>query len=300
MKIRKTKGFFAAPPTAFRDDKIVDFSVISPLAAHLQANGVAGVFVNGTTGEGMSLTVEERKQIAAEWRRVLPDGMKLFIHVGFDSVESAIELARHSQSIGADAIGVLAPGHDQTSGIEGLTEWCEPIAAAVVDMPFYVYYMPSVSGVKINAARFLEYALSRIPNLAGIKFTDEGLADYMEAAHLQNARFDMLWGRDEMLLGALSMGAKSGIGSTYNISCPLYLKIVEDYRKGDLDSARESQLKAIKMINIIVGSGNFFSALKAVLQSQGVPILPVTRNPLASLTTAQAINVCRDVEALGI
>lgn len=300
MKIKKTNGLIAAPPTAFRGDKTVDYSAVAPLAAHLQNNGVAGVFVNGTTGEGASLTVAERKETAAEWRRVLPNGMKLFIHVGLNSGEGAAELARHAQDLAADAIAVIAPGFYKPAGIEEFTEWCKPIAAAADDLPFYLYYMPGMNGVRFNAARFLEYAANHIPNLAGMKFTDEALSEYMEALHLQNKRFDMLWGRDEMLLGALPMGAAGGVGSTYNFSASLYLNIIDHYRNGNLDDARELQLKAIKMINIMVASGNFFSALKAILQSQGVPISPVTRSPLVSLTKDQVAVLVRGITALHI
>lgn len=300
MKIRKTNGLIAAPPTGFLNDKTVDYDVIRPLAAHLQKSGVAGVFVNGTTGEGASLTIKERKSIAAEWRQVIPAGMKLFIHVGLEAAESAIELARHSREIGADAIAVIAPGFYKPAGIKELTNWCLPIAKAAADVPFYFYHMPAMTGVQINAVQFLEYAGSHIPNLAGIKFTHEALAEYMDALHLQKKRFDLLWGRDEMLLGALAMGAEGGVGSTYNVFCPLYLRLIENYRKGNQKAARRLQLKAIQMINIMAASGNFFSALKAILQSQGVPILPITRPPLMSLTNTQSVKLTQEIAALNI
>jgi len=132
MKMQKPLGLIAAPPTGFRADGGVDINVVAPLAEHLRSQGVAGGFVNGTTGEGMSLSTEEREQLAVEWRRVLPAGMKLFVHVGHNSLpDCQRRLARHAQAIGADAIAAIAPGFFKPAGVAGLVEWCVPITPTV-------------------------------------------------------------------------------------------------------------------------------------------------------------------------
>jgi N-acetylneuraminate lyase len=174
----KTKGLIAAPPTAFEADSSIDLNVVGPLAEHLKRQGVVGVFVNGTTGEGMSLSTEEREQLAAEWRKVLPAGMKLFVHVGHNAQVESQRLARHAQSIGADAIATMAPGFFKPVGVDGVVNWCAPIAAAAPELPFYFYHMPSMNGVNLSIANFLPRAADRIPNLAGIKFTFEAMGDY--------------------------------------------------------------------------------------------------------------------------
>ena len=181
MKGYYTKGLIAAPPTGFRADGGIDLGVVAPLAEHLQRQGVVGVFVNGTTGEGMSLSTEEREQLAAEWRQQLPAGMRLFVHVGHNSLAECQRLARHAQSIRADAIAAIAPSFFKPGGVAGLVEWCAPIAAAAPNLPFYFYHMPSMSGVQVSVSEFLPRAAERIPNLAGVKFTHEALADYQAA-----------------------------------------------------------------------------------------------------------------------
>ena len=279
----KTQGLIAAPPTAFRADGGIDLGVVAPLARHLQRQGVVGVFVNGTTGEGMSLSTEEREQLAAEWRKELPAGLKLFVHVGHNSVAECQRLARHAQAIGADATATMAPGFFKPAGIAGLVEWCAPIAAAAPELPFYFYHMPSMNGVNASMAEFLPRAVERIPNLAGIKFTHEAMGDYMAALRVDGGRFDVLWGRDEMLLGALAMGAEGGVGSTYNVIAPLYMKLIEAFLRGDLQTARDLQSQSIAFIDSLVATGNFFAALKGVLRAQGVPITPTVRLPLAPI-----------------
>jgi len=287
MKIEKTQGLIAAPPTGFHPDGAIDLDVIAPLAQHMQRQGVVGVFVNGTTGEGLSLSTEERERLAAEWRKALPAGMKLFVHVGHHSLVESARLARHAQAIGADAIATLAPGFFKPVGIDGLVEWCVPIAAAAPNLPFYFYHIPSMNGVHAAMARFLPCAATRIPTLAGIKFTFEAMSDYHEALRLDNGRFDVLWGRDEMLLSALATGATGGVGSTYSVIAPLYLELIAAFQCGDLEAARDYQAQSIAFINRLVASGNFFAALKAELRAQGVPIAPAVRLPLAAPAFAQ-------------
>lgn len=282
-KPKKTLGLVAAPPTPFLDNDAIDFAAIPPLAAHLHRQGVTGVFVNGTTGEGMSLTTDERERTVEAWRAALPAGMKLFVHAGHNSPGDALRLAAHAQRTGADAVAVIAPGFYKPAGVAGVVAWCAPIAAAAPELPFYFYHMPSMNGVHLSIARFLEAAGPRIPNLAGIKFTFEALADFLEALELEDGRYDVLWGRDEMLLGALATGARGGVGSTYNVAAPLYLELMAAFQRGDLHRARRLQVKAVTMLNAMVGTGNFFGALKAMLKAQGVPISPRVRAPLENV-----------------
>lgn len=280
MKITKTEGLVAAPPTGFLEDGSVDLTVVAPLAEHLHRQGVAGVFVNGTTGEGASLTTGEREQLAAEWRRVLPSGMKLFVHIGHNSLGDAQRVGRHAQTIGADAVAAIAPSFFKPAGVEGVIDWCSSVAAAAPELPFYYYHMPAMSGVALNIAEFLQRVGDRVPNLAGIKFTFEAMGDYCAAVRLGNGRYDVLWGRDEMLLGALAMGARGAVGSTYNVAGPLYRGIIAAFDRGDLPAAQVQQARAIAMINALVATGHFFAALKALLRLQGVPITPRVRLPL--------------------
>ena len=208
--------------------------------------------------------------------------MKLFVHVGHHSLVESVRLAQHAQTIGADAVATLAPGFFKPSGIDGLVDWCVPIAAGAPRLPFYFYHMPSMNGVHAAMAQFVPRAAARIPTLAGIKFTFEAMGDYQEALRLDNGRFDILWGRDEMLLGALATGALGGVGSTYNVIAPLYLKLITAFQRGDLQTARDLQAQSVAFINRLVASGNFFAALKAELRAQGVPIAPSVRLPLTA------------------
>ncbi len=282
--IPRTAGLVAAAVTAFREDGAIDLEFIPAMAERMKADGLAGVFVNGTTGEGLSLTVEEREAQAAAWRKAVPSSMKLFIHVGAHAPGDAVRLTAHAQSIGADAIAAMAPGFFKPDGLAGLVDWCAEVAAGAPGLPFYFYHMPSMTGVSPRVHAFLARAADRIPNLAGIKFTHEALDDFLLCQHFAEGRYDMLWGRDEMLLGALASGATGGVGSTYNIAAPLYLEIIAAFQAGRIEEARRLQAGACRLITAMVDSGHFFAALKTILKNQGLPISPRTRSPLPPAT----------------
>ncbi|HYD84225.1 MAG TPA: dihydrodipicolinate synthase family protein, partial [Opitutus sp.] len=105
----RTQGLVAAPFTPMRADGSLNLELIPDYVAWLRGNGVAGAFVGGTTGEAMSLTVEERLQLAEAWRRAAPADLKVIVHVGHTSLSDCRAMAAHAKDIGADAIGCLAP-----------------------------------------------------------------------------------------------------------------------------------------------------------------------------------------------
>lgn len=294
MEFEKINGLIAAPPTGFRADGSVDLSVVRALAEHLNKQGVRGVFINGTTGEGASLSSEERMELAEQWKKVLVPEMMLFVHVGHLSAQESRTLAVHAEHIGADAIAAIAPGFYKPGNREDLINWCDSIASAAVNLPFYFYHMPSMNGVHLNIAKLLAEVKARIPSFAGVKYTFETMGDYFESVQ-SSPELNILWGRDEMLLGALAMGARGAVGSIYNIATPLFLKIIESFENGDIEKARNLQFQIIQLINIIVKNDNFFSYLKRVLAMQGVPISSITRSPLRTLTEEENLSLGNDL-----
>ncbi|MFO7870430.1 MAG: dihydrodipicolinate synthase family protein [Kiritimatiellia bacterium] len=274
-------GYFtliAAPPTSFREDGALDCSAIAPLEEHLAAAGVDGVFVNGTTGEGMLLTPEERRETAEEWRRVLPEGMRFFVHVGYAALGTARGLAAHALDTGADAVAAILPPDIESNNIDEAAAWCAGVASAVPGLPFYLYYMPERNNVYLNVARFLERAGSRIPSLAGVKFTFGDLDDYSGALQVGGGKYEVFWGRDEKLLDALKVGARGAVGSTYSIAAPLYRELIAAYSRRDMKTAESLQEKAVEMIGQMLAEGSIFAGIKSRLREQGIPILPKVRS----------------------
>jgi len=157
--IEMRKGLIAAPLTGYRDDGTINLDVIPPYAEMLQANGVAGVFVNGTTGEGFSLTLSERRALAERWVQAAPNGFRVIIHVGHTCQAESRALVVHAADIGAAAVGEIGPIFFRPASVEALVDYCAETAAAAPNLPYYYYHMPSMNQVlfPMTANTFTHY-----------------------------------------------------------------------------------------------------------------------------------------------
>lgn len=291
-------GLIAAPFTPFRRDGEVNLATIPRQARMLAHNAVAGAFVCGTTGEGDSLTVAERRRVAEAWLSARPAGLAVIVHVGQASAAEAAGLAQHAAEVGADAIGARAPSSLKGAGAQALVDWCARIAEAAPELPFYYYHIPSVTGLTTPVVEFLEQAAGRIPTLAGVKFTHENLMDYTLSARFAGGRYNILFGRDEMLLTGLVFGARGAVGSTYNYLAPLYHDLIADHEAGRDTAARARQEQVMRIVRLLHRHGGGVVAGKVAMKLAGLDCGPV-RLPLRSLTDAEAAQLRAGLEQEG-
>jgi N-acetylneuraminate lyase len=290
-------GLVAAPFTPFRPDGEIAYDVIPRQARMLANNGVIGAFVCGTTGEGQTMTDDERRRVLEAWVAARPAGLKLIAHVGHLSTGAACALARHAQDVGADAISAVAPSFFKPAGNSELVAWCAQVAAAAPKTPFFYYHIPSMTNVTLPVAPFLTEAKEKIPTLAGIKFTYEDLNDYRASVEAGGADHQVLFGRDEILLTGLQAGAIGAVGSTYNYAAPLYVNLMRAYAAGDLATAQREQAKARAFIDVMIRFGGQ-PAGKAIMKLVGVDCGPV-RLPLRALTPQQESELRAALDAVG-
>lgn len=273
--------FIAAPFTAFDGDGQVNLLAVERQAGVLVERGLRGAFVCGTTGEGASLNSPERVQVAKRWCEVAGDGLEIIVHVGHTSLSEARTLAEHAERSGADGVAAVAPYYFKPRSVLELARFCEEVANAAPRKPFYYYHIPSLTAVDFSMADFLTVASKRIPNLAGIKFTHDNLVDYSRCLDVAEGRYEIFFGRDELLLAAMSVGARAAVGTTYNFATPLYEKIVETFELGDMAAARKAQSLARTIIDMALEYGGL-PAFKAMANWVGVNCGPC-RLPLTSL-----------------
>ena len=285
----------AAPFTAFDAAGEVDLEVIAEQAAKLRRDGVAGAFVCGTTGEGMSLTLEERLAVASAWCEVR-EGLEVFVHVGAGSVRDAERLAAHAGTIDCQAIAALGPTFFTPSSPEALVAYFERIAAATA-RPFYYYHIPSMMRVPYRASELLPMLAARIPTFAGIKYTHNDLEDFRRCVEMADGKYRMLFGRDEMLLSGIDAGANGAVGSTYNYAAAIYQRVWEALQAGDRTSAQEWQDKATRFIAIFVKYGGM-EGNKALMAMCGVDC-GAPRLPLAPLSADTRERMRTELEACG-
>jgi N-acetylneuraminate lyase len=243
------------------------------------------------------MTSDERRRVTEAWMAARPAGLNIIVHVGHLSAGEACALARHAQECGAEAIAAVAPSFFKPPGASELVAWCAQVAAAAPKLPFYYYHIPSMTNVTIPAAAFLQEARVKIPTLAGIKFTYEDLDDFSAARAIGGSDYDILFGRDEILLTGLGLGATGAVGSTYNYAAPLYHRIIRAHAAGDIVTAQREQAKARAFIDVMNRFGGQ-PAGKAIMKLIGIDCGPV-RLPMRALTPAEESALRTALEAQG-
>lgn len=296
--MEKIKGLIDAPFTPFHEDGSLNLAPIPEYAALLARNGLKGVFINGSSGEGYMLTEEERMQLAEAWMAAVPEDFKVIVHVGSTSVMSSRRLAEHAQKIGAWGIGAMATPFPKIGTIEQLCRYCEEIASAAPNLPFYYYHIPAFNGAFLSMYDFLKAVDGRIPNFAGIKYTFESLYEYNRCRRYQHGKFDMLHGQDETILPCLAMGgAQGGIGGTTNYNGRCLTGILEAWEKGDLEKARQLQDFAQDVIDVICNFRGNIVGGKRIMKLIGLDLGP-NRVPFMTVTEEEELELRRQLEAI--
>lgn len=286
---RKLEGLIAAPFTPMATDGSLNTAAVKPYADLLAASGVKGVFICGTTGESASLTVAERMTIAEAWVAAAAGRLRVIVHVGSNCAADAIALAQHAERTGADAIGAMAPYFFKPQTAAELVAWFTPIANSCA-LPFYYYNMPSMSGVSVPVAEFLALGGRAMPTLAGVKFTHNNLMEMSQCLMLEDGRYEVLHGYDEILLCGLSLGAVAAVGSTYNYAARVYNRLIGEFRAGNIAAAARLQQYSVKIVEVIVRHGGGVRGGKAIMKLMGVdcgscrlPLAPFTEEEYAAL-----------------
>lgn len=253
MKLTKLTGLIAAPFTPMQEDGSLNLSAIPQYYQLLKANGVIGAFINGSTGEGVSQTKEEKKLVVEAWAEATKDDkdFKVINLVGGTSIEDCKEMAAHTEANGLYAVSFTAPFYFKPASADALAECCRQVAGAAPNTAFYYYHIPVLTGCNVAMYDLLNAINGSIPNFAGIKYTHEDFMDFLSCIYFDDQRYDMLWGRDENMLSALVLGSFGAVGSTYNYAAPLYHQLIEAFKKGDLETARDRQHKSIEMIRLL-------------------------------------------------
>ncbi len=279
-------GVFAATLTPFRSDGSVAIEQVPALVEYYQQQGLDGLYVCGSTGEGPSLTTEERRDLAAAFVKAGKGKLTVVIQVGHNSVVTARELAAHAESIGADAVSAKPPSYFKIESPAMLVDASAHVAAGAPNTPFYYYHIPGLTGAVFPMAEYLALAEAKIPSLAGMKFTSPEFDEFQLCLQWRQGEGTFFWGVDEVLLPALAVGARGAIGSTYNVAASVFRQVVRAFEQGDLAEARRRQLQGIRVVRTI-GSRPFAAALKAVVTRAGIPMGGV-RLPHRALTAEES------------
>jgi N-acetylneuraminate lyase len=291
------QGLIAATYTPMDNRGRLNLGSVRPMVNQLIDEGVVGLYVCGSSGEGRSLTGTQRRQVVEAFLQAAASRVPVIAQVGHESVAEAAELAAHAQQMGADAVSATAPCYFKVGSVELLVDCMAEIAAGAPELPFYYYHIPSLTGAALDMVAFLHLAGERIKNLAGMKYTCPTIHEFQACLALDNARYDVLWGCDEMLLPAWVMGARGAVGSTYNIAAPLYRRMIDAFTAGELDEARRLQGLSVKMIRTI-SRWPFHPAMREIIKMIGLECGPC-RLPLPRLTEDQVHELRKSLDQIG-
>ncbi len=296
--MEKIIGLIDAPFTPFYSDGEVNLEPIEQYAKMLYKNGLKGVFINGSSGEGYMLTKEERMKLAEKWISSVPKGFKVIVHVGSCCLKESKILAEHAAQIGAWGTGAMAPPFPKIARVEELILYCEAIAASAPKLPFYYYHIPAFNGAFLPMIDMLKGVDGRIENFAGIKYTYESLYEYNQCRLYKDGKFDMLHGQDETILPSLAQGgAQGGIGGTTNYNGRELVGIIEAYERGDIETAREKQNFSQAVINVICNYRGNIVGGKRIMKLIGLD-LGKNRVPFRNMTDSEEVAMKKELEAI--
>ena len=292
------KGFIVAPFTPFRKNEEIHPELIPAYIKFLKRNKIAGAFVNGTTGEGLSLTEFERNRMLEAWMLDAPKGFSIINNVGANSIASAKRLAAYSSMLGVDAIAMMVPGFFKPKSVDELVTLCARVAAEAPQCEFYYYHIPGMTTVNLSMLAFVEKAVKQIPTFKGLKYSTPNFFELHQLSQSYSKQCDFFFGCDELLSYGLLAGANGAVGSTYNYMAPLYRKIQRAFEKKQITQARKLQNQAIEFVDSLIRYGGGVVAGKTIMShTSGLDFGPC-RLPLKGLTAAEKRKWMKELEGL--
>ena len=290
------KGLVAAAYTPMNKDESVALDIIAQLVEYSIDKKFAGLFTVGSTGEFCSLTIDERKAVAKEYIKASAGRIPIIVNVASCCQQDSIELAKAAVADGADAVCGLAPFYFCPDSNRALVDFLKPVAEASEGKPFFLYHAPGITGFGASVPEFIKIAADEIPNFAGVKYTNMNLFEYQQAVNACD-RVQVLFGKDEMLLGALAMGAQAGIGTTFNYLPKIYHGVIDNFEKGDMDEARRYMDLSQKAVAI---SGKYgLETIKVFMKFAGIDVGPM-RSPVTHMTKEQEYAFRKDLSDAGL
>src|SRR5919202_1761073 len=283
------KRLMPAMVTPFDDHGEVDLGATEAVVERFIEAGVDGISPLGSTGEASHLASEERKRFIEEVTRIVGGRVPLVVGVGAAGTREAVELARHAQGVGVDAVLIVSPFYWKV-GEEALFRHFAAVAESV-DLPVLVYNLPMLTGIDLSASLIGRVA-AECPNVTGLKDTVTEYAHVVDVLReVRPVRDDLsvLIGWEDLILPSLLAGVDGSICAFANVAPELFVDLVRSAQSGDLDHAAELHRRVLSLVTLGAYSDPPISAIKLAMNKRGVPISPAVRGPALPATDEQAI-----------
>lgn len=269
---RISRGVLPAMATPIASDgQSVNLSALEALIDFLITAGVKGLFVGGTTGEGILLPFDQRQALHERAMSAIAGRIPALVHVGANTTAESVRLAKHAQAIGADAIVAVTPTFYSMPDAS-LAVYFNDLAAAASDTPLMAYDIPHMAVNGVSPALVAELA-ETLPSFAGIKTSNNDAQVIRRLIDAAPQDTIVLAGNERIALGSLAMGA-AGLISGLSTALPEpFVRMTEAFFAGDLKKARQEQ-KRINSLLDLLPQGRRIGALKSLLVQRGIDVGP--------------------------
>ena len=280
--IKAFKGVIPAVLTVFDKEENIDEVGMRQLVSFLIDKGVNGLYLTGSTGEGFTMTSDERKKVVEIVMDETAGRVPIVVHVGAIGTKISIDLAKHAESVGADGISSVPPFYWKFNE-DQIIKYYEDIANSC-SIPMIVYNVPLVGLLGMNAIK----RLAKIENVKGIKYTALSQYEITQIKDEVGQDFLVYSGADEMAMSGLIAGADGIVGSFYNIMPELFINIYNAVQNKNLDEAQRLQKQAVEVIMYALQLPSFYAGMKVILRWMGVNA-GYCRRPFENLTEEDEI-----------
>ena len=284
MKYAKYKGIFPAFYACYDSEGNVSTQATKDFVEYLIGKGVAGLYVGGSSGECIYLSVEERKQTLEAVMEVAKGRIAIIAHVACNNTKDSRELARHAESLGVDAIAAIPPIYFRLPE-RAIAKYWNDISAAAPNTDFVIYNIPQLAGVALTLSLFDE--MLKNPRVIGVKNSSMPIQDiqmFKRQAAINNKEVVVFNGPDEQFVGGRIIGADGGIGGTYGVMPELFVKLNSLIESGDFENAGKLQDDIDEVIyTMCSANGNMYAVAKAALKKLSGIDLGGVREPLLNL-----------------
>ena len=279
--VEKYKGIFPAFYACYDDEGNVSAERTEQFVQYLIDKGVQGLYVNGSSGECIYLSVEERKLILESVMKVARGKLVIIAHVACNNTKDSVELAKHAESLGVDAIASIPPIYFRLPDY-AIADYWNTISEAAPNTDFVIYNIPQLAGVNLTVKLFKE--MRKNPRVIGVKNSSMPIQDIQMFKAEGGDDCVIFNGPDEQFVGGRAIGAAAGIGGTYGAMPELFVAMDQAIENGQMERARKIQYRVNEIIYAICDcKANLYAVIKEVHRLNGMPLGGV-REPLYNVT----------------
>ena len=300
----KYKGIIPAFYACYDKEGNISPEGVQALTRYFVEKGVKGVYVNGSSGECIYQSVEDKKIVLENVMKAAEGKLTVIAHVACNNTKDSMELARHAESLGVDAIAAIPPIYFRLPEY-AIAQYWNDISSAAPNTDFVIYNIPQLAGVALTMNLFAE--MRKNPNVIGVKNSSMPVQDIQMFKAAAGEDYVIFNGPDEQFMSGRVIGAEGAIGGTYGVMPELYLKLDEYVKAGNMEMAKEIQYAVNEVIyKMCSGHGNMYGVIKAILKINEGLELGGVREPLPALVESdmaivvEAAKMIRDAKEKNI